>query len=64
MTVKGKDEKKELSDISSDYLAITKTISYIRGVEYSWKEGNAPTSIIREAVAKALLLIIKQMELM
>ena len=53
LTVKGKDEKKELSDISSDYLAITKTISYIRGVEYSWKEGSAPTSIIREADGKS-----------
>ena len=48
LTVIGKDNKTEYSDISSDYFAMTQQTLHINKIDYKWADGTEPNSLIRE----------------
>ena len=48
LTVIGKDDKTEYSDISSDYFAMTQQTLHINKIDYKWAGGTEPNSLIKE----------------
>ena len=48
LTVIGKDNKTEYSDISSDYFAMTQQTLHINKIDYKWAGGTEPNSLIKE----------------
>lgn len=48
LTVIGKDDKTEYSDISSDYFAMIQQTLHINKIDYKWAGGTEPNSLIKE----------------